>query len=209
MTSSSSSSSESVPVQLSSAGSRPATKSLVPKSSSSMLLKSKAEGIGPVIEESTRGVDIAEGPASIRVLLLWLFRESSAGRSSSISKSTRSLGLLISIDKFDERLALSVGGEPTSRIGSSLGDAGGAGAVKSISGGSVLILVGSGTLASVRFFVIRRAGFFFSAWTGVLIISRGGVKRSAGGSYGGMGVIERLRTETFPSCLTASLDVGI
>ena len=90
-------------------------------------------------------------------------------------------------------------GRPLSRSGSSLGEGGGGGTLKSISGGSFLIV----NMSFFCFFVVvdfRLLDFDIRsgdtvARGGVWMISRGGVNCSRGGSYGGIGVAERRREE--------------
>jgi len=89
----------------------------------------------------------------------------------------------VPLDCFGNDFDLLLLGGPRSKRGSSVGEGGGIGALRSISGGSSLICN-----LSCFFFVCR--GFFFCALEGWTMISRGGVKRSVGGSYGGMGVVD-------------------
>ena len=86
---------------------------------------------------------------------------------------------------------------PSKRIGSSPGEGGGGGNVKSISGGSVLIRRLGSALFEGFFFADGFAGLTDSrvfirltAVTGVIVTSRGGVNCSFGGSYNGIGVTE-------------------
>jgi hypothetical protein len=68
-----------------------------------------------------------------------------------------------------------------------VGEGGGIGALRSMSGGSSLTC--NLSCFPIFFFVCRV--FFFCALEGWRMISRGGVKRSVGGSYGGIGVADR------------------
>ena len=94
----------------------------------------------------------------------------------------------VPLDCFGNDLALLLLEDPRSRRGSSVGEGGGIAALRSISGGSSLIC----SLSCLPVFFLGCRGFFFCALEGWTMISRGGVKRSVGGSYGGIGVIDRL-----------------
>lgn len=92
------------------------------------------------------------------------------------------------MDRMNTGFVPDLSGGPANKRGSSVGDAGGAGWVRSSSGGSSLI-------TSFNCFAGRLAGcfrLFPLAPIGVPMTSRGGVNLSRGGSYGGIGVIERL-----------------
>lgn len=79
---------------------------------------------------------------------------------------------------------LVLGGGPLSNSGSSVGEGGGGGSFKSTSGGSFLICsVSLLPLAALLGSVFLLLDFETEEGTGVKT-SRGGVNRSAGGSYG-------------------------
>ena len=92
----------------------------------------------------------------------------------------------VPLDCFGNDLALLLLEGPRSKRGSSVGEGGGIAALRSISGGSSLIC----SLSCFPVFLGCR-GFFCCVLEGWTMISRGGVKRSVGGSYGGIGVTDR------------------
>lgn len=78
----------------------------------------------------------------------------------------------VPFDCFGGDLAVLVLGVPRSKRGSSVGEGGGTGALRSISGGSSLIC----SFSCFPVFFLACRGFFFCALEGWTIISRGGVK---------------------------------
>jgi len=107
-------------------------------------------------------------------------------------------------------LSLSLGGRvgvelggitgPDNSKGSSVGLGGGMGALRSISGSSILIS-GAGTMILSDFFPFAVLCLVFDLrledfeMVGVMTTSLGGVNTSVGGSYGGMGVVRRARAD--------------